>query len=133
MIRYRFLVLLFALPLLLAGPGPVSAAPTGPLDLTAATLVAKGAGIRLELTGACDAGVLGVFNADVTQTTGRHVAHGTGFTVVTCTGEPQHATVLVTADVTGSAFGTGDALVTANLIWSCCTHISTQQTVRIQR
>jgi hypothetical protein len=131
--RYRFLGLLLAAPLLLAVPAPASAAVVPSIDVTAATLLANGAGVQLELTGTCDVGESGVFSATVTQSTGRHVAQGTGFTVVTCTGEPQQATVIVAADVTGVAFRTGDALVDASLIFGCCTGVSTQEVIRLRR
>jgi hypothetical protein len=135
MSRSRLLILLLGLPLLLlAGPVAANAAAASSLDVVdSATLVAKGAGVEVGLSGTCDVGESGVFAATVSQTVGTHLAGGSGFVVVTCTGEPQQVTVLVVADIAGRAFHPGDALVTATLTFGCCTQISTQEVVRIRR
>jgi hypothetical protein len=135
MSRSRLLILLLGLPLLLlAGPVAANAATVSSIDIVdSATLVAKGAGVQVALSGTCDVGETGVFGVTVTQAVGTRIAEGSGFVVVTCTGEPQQVTVLVVADVAGRPFHVGDALVTASLTSGCCTQISTQEVVRIRR
>jgi hypothetical protein len=147
----RLLILLLSLPLFLfvgttsvaaatvpsvaAATVPSVAAATVPsVDVVSATLVAKGAGVQVVLTGSCDAGAgAGVFSATVTQAVGNRVAQGTGYVVLTCTGEPQEATVLVTANVSGARFHVRDALVSASIVFGCCSSVSTAEVVRIVR
>jgi hypothetical protein len=132
--RSRLLIVLLSLPLLLlAGTTAVRAQTTSTVNIESATLVAKGAAAQVVFTGTCDAGEIGVFGATVTQAVGNKVAQGTGFVVLTCTGEPQEATVLVTANVNGARFHVGDALVSASIIFGCCTSVGTSETVRIAR
>ncbi|MEU4712435.1 hypothetical protein AB0F73_02010 [Micromonospora purpureochromogenes] len=135
MSRSRFLILLLGLPLLLlVGSAPASAATGSSMDiLDSVTLVAKGAGVQVEVTGTCDAGDSGVFSVTVTQAVGSRIAQGSDYVVVTCTGEQQQVAVLVVADVDGTSFRVGDALVSASLIWACCSNSSTQEVVRIRR
>ncbi len=73
--RSRLLILLLGLPLLLfAGPVAASAATVSSLDVVhSATLVAKGAGVQVGLSGTCDVGESGVFGATVTQSVGNRI------------------------------------------------------------
>jgi hypothetical protein len=135
MSRSRLLILLVGVPmLLLAGSASASAASVSSIDIVdSVTLVAKGAGVQVALNGTCDVGESGVFGTTVTQAFGKGVAEGSGFVVVTCTGEQQQVTVVVAADIGGRPFHVGDALVTGSLTFGCCTQISTQEVVRIRR
>jgi hypothetical protein len=130
----RLLILLLSLPLFLfVGATSAGAATVSSVDVVSATLVAKGAGAQVVLTGSCDAGESGVFSATVTQAVGNHVAQGSGYVVLTCTGETQEATVLVMANVSGAPFHVRVALVSAGIVWGCCSSVSTAEVVHIRR
>jgi hypothetical protein len=130
----RLFILLLSLPLFLfVGATSVGAATVPSVDIVSATLVAKGAGVQVVLTGSCDAGESGVFSATVTQAVGNQIAQGTGDVVLTCTGETQEATILVTANVSGARFHVGDALVSASIVFGCCSSVSTAEVVRVAK
>ena len=78
-----------------------------------ATVIAKGAGVIVPVDVTCEAGATGFVNVEITQSRGRHVANGFGFTEVACEGTTQTVEVLVTAQ--DGAFKRGSALVEAYL------------------
>ena len=130
----RLLILLLSLPLFLFFGTTSASATTAPsVTIVSATLIAKGAAVQVVVTGSCDAGESGVFNAAITQARGNHVAQGSGFVVLTCTGDLQEATIVVTPDINGTTFHVGDALVSASIIFGCCSSVSTSEVARIIR
>jgi hypothetical protein len=130
----RLFILMLGLPLFLfVGATSASAATAPSVSIVSATLIAKGAGVQVAVTGSCDAGESGVFSASITQAVGSHVAQGSGDVVLTCTGEPQEATILVTPDVSGAPFHVGDALAGASIVFGCCSTVSTSEVARIAR
>lgn len=85
------------------------------------------------LNGSCDAGESGVFSATVTQAARSRVASGNGFIALTCTGETQQAKFVVAASGSGAPFHVGTALVSAGIVFGCCSGVSTTEVVRITR
>ncbi|SCL70098.1 hypothetical protein GA0070606_5292 [Micromonospora citrea] len=94
-------------------PTPASAAST--VDVTSATLVARGVAVDLTLTVACPAGSTGAFELNLRQRSGNGVAYGSGWAPVSCTGQPQEVTGRVAAQPDGAIFRPGETLVTASL------------------
>jgi hypothetical protein len=128
--RVLAVILLLALPLLGLGLAtPASAQTTPAIDVTSATLVAKGAAIDVDLTVTCEAGTQGFVGVNATQRSGNIVMSGSGSTLFVCTGEPQPVTVRVLAQSGGAPFRVGEAVVEAFLIG--ITGIS--ETVRVRR
>ncbi|MFG3555181.1 hypothetical protein ACGGAQ_12375 [Micromonospora sp. NPDC047557] len=89
-------------------PSPASAAST--VEVTSATLVAKGVAVDLTLTVTCDAGLSGGAELILRQRSGNRVAYGSGWAPVSCTGQPQAVTGRVYAEGGGFAFNRGVAL-----------------------
>ncbi|WP_157744855.1 hypothetical protein [Micromonospora coxensis] len=92
-------------------PTPASAAST--VDVTSATLAARGVAVDVTITVVCTAGRSGGVEVIVRQRSGSGVAHGSGWAPVTCTGEPQEVTARVAAQADGEIFRPGETLVTA--------------------
>ncbi|MGA4731188.1 hypothetical protein ACWEOS_02840 [Micromonospora taraxaci] len=137
--RLTALTLALLLPMLaLVGAAPAAAA-TPTLEINSVTLVAKGAGVRLDYQVTCDEGSYGsLLSATITQAVGNRIAyasepHPGGWT---CTGQPQPLWALFPADVAGVPFRTGEALL---LVWlsACpganCEYGRAEQVVRIVR
>jgi hypothetical protein len=130
----RLLILLLSLPLFLfIGVTSASAQTVPSVNVVSATLLAKGAGVQVVLTGSCDAGDLGTFSATVTQASKNRVAQGSGYVNLTCTGETQEATIVAVAGGSGAPFHVGAALVGASIVFGCCSSVSTTEVVRIVR
>jgi hypothetical protein len=133
--KSRLYILLFSLSLLLTVLGVRTAsAQTAPsINIVSVTLLAKGAGVQVVLNGSCDAGESGVFSATVTQAARNRVASGSGFIALTCTGETQPAKFVVAASGSGAPFHVGTSLVSAGIVFGCCSGVSTTEVVRIAR
>ncbi|MET8084302.1 hypothetical protein [Micromonospora sp. NPDC005237] len=93
-------------------PSPASAAST--VEVTSATLVAKGVAVDLTLTVTCDAGLSGGAELILRQRSGNRVAYGSGWAPVSCTGQPQAVTGRVYAEGGGFAFNRGVALASGS-------------------
>ncbi|MCO1597808.1 hypothetical protein M8C17_21900 [Micromonospora sp. RHAY321] len=115
-------------------PTPASAA--GPVEVTSATLVARGVAVDVTLTVTCPVSANGSAEVSLRQRSGTIVAHGSGWTPLHCTGEPQAVTARVLADAGGAVFHKGEALATG-LIELCsddgCDGGPYSNTVRITR
>ncbi|MEK8109894.1 hypothetical protein NKG94_46580 [Micromonospora sp. M12] len=132
------MILALVLPLLvLVGAAPaVAAVPTAKIKLV--TLVAKGAGVRLDFVVTCDEGSTGGLRGTITQAAGDRIAQGSvpDYRSWACTGRPQPVPALIPADVAGAPFHTGEALL---LMWvyACpganCEEVHVEQVVRIVR
>ncbi|SCG53779.1 hypothetical protein [Micromonospora halophytica] len=93
----------------LLAPTPASAAST--VDVTSATLVARGVAVDVTITVACPAGMSGGVELSLRQRSGNGVAYGSGWAPVACTGEPQEVTGRVAAQADGEIFRNGETLV----------------------
>ncbi|CCH20161.1 hypothetical protein [Micromonospora lupini] len=83
-------------------PSPASAAST--VEVTSATLVARGVAVDVTLTVTCDPGLSGATELIIRQRSGNRVAYASGWAPLNlCTGEPQV--------VTGRAWVEGGGLV----------------------
>ena len=117
--RYlRVILAMAALALALIFPGSAAALfldiQVGPT----AQLVARGAAVDVSVTVTCDAtGTADVF-VTVTQGHGTHVAQGSGFTSVTCTGSAQTLVVRVPAS-SDTAFKQNKGTVASAAVFGC--------------
>ncbi|QDY11249.1 hypothetical protein FJK98_32370 [Micromonospora sp. HM134] len=132
------MILALAMPMLVfAGAAPaVAAAPT--LEISSVTLVAKGAGVRLDYVVSCDEGASGELRATITQAVGNRIAHGSvpQYRTWTCTGQTQPLSAVIPADVVGAPFRAGEALLLARISvcpGANCEDVETEQVVRIVR
>ncbi|MEV4121032.1 hypothetical protein [Micromonospora sp. NPDC049645] len=91
-------------------PTPASAAST--VEVTSATLVARGVAVDLTLTVTCDPSLSGGAELILRQRSGNRVAYGSGWAPISCTGAPQAVTGRVYAEGGGFAFNRGVALAT---------------------
>jgi hypothetical protein len=130
--------LLVTLPLLAAllSASPATAAPAATVDVTSATLVAKGAAIDLGVSVTCPAGDTASLFVSVTQRSGKSLAQGSGSTAnTTCTGQAQTFTIRAAGRAGGAVFKKGPAAVTTELV-SCglpCERVETNETVDVGR
>ncbi|MGB2571677.1 hypothetical protein ACPFP2_24975 [Micromonospora citrea] len=97
----------------LLAPTPASAANT--VDVTSATLVARGVAVDVTVTVVCPASTSGSIELSLRQRSGSGLAYGSGWAPVHCTGEPQEVTARVTAQESGEIFRNGETLVTGGL------------------
>ncbi|MEH0928294.1 hypothetical protein [Micromonospora sp. CPCC 205558] len=136
--RLPAMIMALVLPLLvLVGAAPAAAAaPT--LKVKSVTLVAKGAGVRLDVVVTCDEGSSGELRGTITQAAGNRIANGSvpQYRVWTCTGQSQQLSTLIPADVAGAPFHTGEALLLM-VAYACpganCEEARAEQVVRIVR
>ncbi|WP_327042545.1 hypothetical protein OG400_09460 [Micromonospora ureilytica] len=136
--RLTAMTLALVLPMLaLAGAAPAAAA-TPTLQISSVTLVAKGAGVRLDYVVTCDEGASGEVRARITQAVGNRIAYASEpqYPAWTCTGQAQPLSAFFQADVVGVPFRTGEALLLAS-ISACpganCEFAQAEQVVRIVR
>lgn len=136
--RLTAMTLALVLPMLvLVGAAPAAAA-TPTLQISSVTLVAKGAGVRLDYVVTCDEGAYGEVRARITQAVGNRIAYASEpqYPSWTCTGQTQPLSAFFPADVAGVPFRTGEALLLAS-ISACpganCEFAQTEQVVRIVR
>ncbi|MBG6099774.1 hypothetical protein ACLQ3D_21145 [Micromonospora vinacea] len=136
--RLPAMILALVLPLLvLVGAAPAAAAaPT--LKIKSVTLVAKGAGVRLDFVVTCDEGSYADLRGTITQAAGNRIANGSvpEWRLWDCTGQSQPLSVLIPADVAGAPFHTGEALLLM-VVYACpganCEEVRAEQVVRIVR
>lgn len=133
--RLLTIIVLLGIPLLAVGmAAPVSAQTMPTIDITSATLVAKGAAVDVSVTVTCEAGASGSVGTTITQRSGNTVMQGSGSTSFVCTGEPQTVTVRTVAEVGGPPFKSGEAVAHA-FANACgefgCEFASTDETIRI--
>ncbi|MEH1169077.1 hypothetical protein V6V47_27220 [Micromonospora sp. CPCC 205539] len=102
-------IALFGLSLVaFLAPTPASAA--GPVDVTSATLVARGVAVDVTLTVTCPVDMSGGGEFILRQRSGDRVAYGSGWAPIDCTGAPQSLTGRVYAEAGGLVFHKGVAL-----------------------
>ncbi|MBM0233144.1 hypothetical protein JNW91_15500 [Micromonospora sp. STR1_7] len=115
---------------------PTAASAAGPVEVTSATLVARGVAVDVTLTVTCPVSANGGAEVSLRQRSGNIVAHGSGWAPLNCTGEPQAVTTRVLADAGGAVFHKGVALANG-LIELCsedaCDGGPFNNTVRITR
>jgi hypothetical protein len=133
--RLFAIILLLALPLLgVVVATPASAQTTPTVDVTSATLVARGAAVDVRATVTCEAGSSAFLGVNVRQRSGNRIAQGGGSKSFTCTGLPQTITVRV-GNFTDVPFRVGEALV-ETFLQACngfeCQSVETSETVRIR-
>jgi len=115
-------------------PTPASAASS--VDVTSATLVARGVAVDLTLTVTCQAGMSGGSELILRQRSGDRVAIGSGWAPITCTGEPQAVTGRVYADGGGLVFHKGVALASGGFELcgqDVCDYPRFEETIRVTR
>ncbi|MGK5741826.1 hypothetical protein [Micromonospora sp. URMC 103] len=133
----RILTTIALLPLSLSvalAPTPASAAEA--VDVTSATLVARGVAVDVTLDVTCPAGMTGSIELSIRQRSGGLVAYGSGWAPLSCTGEAQAVTGRVLAQPGGPVFRTGEALVTGNVELcgaEACDYAQVDDTVRVRR
>jgi hypothetical protein len=125
--------LLLASGLAMAAAQPAGA--TSGLDLTSATVQARGVALEITYTVTCEAGGYAYANTSVNQRSGSELAAGYGYAQVACTGEPQ--TLTMTAVASGAPFRPGDALFTTSATicdaFGFCEYTTEQEIFRITR
>jgi hypothetical protein len=125
--RLLALLLLLGLPLLAVGVATPASAQTAPsVEVSSATVVARGAALDLTATVTCGAGYIGYLSINVTERSGSGIAQGYGSTSFVCTGEPQTVTVSLIAQGSGAPFRVGTAVLNAS-ISACSPDYSTCQ------
>jgi hypothetical protein len=103
-----------------------------------ATLVARGAAVRVPVEVTCPAGSTAFVSASVTQRAGSRIASGFGDTSVVCTGGSQTVEVTVNAQGSGQAFKKGSAVAEAS-VFVCdddfffCAFASDSENIQIVR
>ncbi|WP_435207303.1 hypothetical protein [Micromonospora sp. bgisy143] len=116
-------------------PTPASAAST--VDVTSATLVARGVAVDITLTVTCDPGLSGATELIVRQRSGDRVAYASGWAPLdSCTGEPQTVTGRAWVEGGGLALNPGVALISGGFELcnqDVCDYPRFEQTVRIKR
>ncbi|MFG1885196.1 hypothetical protein [Micromonospora sp. NPDC049102] len=103
----------------LLAPTPASAATT--VEVTSAKLVARGVAVDITITVTCESGRNGGAEFSLRQRSDNHVAYGSGWAPVYCTGAAQAVTGRVYAEAGGYAFNRGIALVNGGI--ELCTEI----------
>lgn len=132
------MILALAMPMLVFVGATPAVAATPTLAISSVTLVAKGAGVRLDYVVNCDEGSSGELRATITRAVGNRIAYGSvpQFSGWTCTGQSQSLSTLIPADVAGVPFRAGEALLFA-WISACpganCEYATVEQVVRIVR
>jgi hypothetical protein len=133
--RYlRVIIAMAGLALALIFPGSAAALfldiQVGPT----AQLVAKGAAVDVSVTVTCDATAADV-SVVVSQRYGTHVAQGSGFTTVSCTGSAQTLVVRVPASSSGSAFKQNQRTVATAELFGCdateCRSVTDSEVIEI--
>jgi hypothetical protein len=140
--RRRFIAIVLSLGLSLLAVGsaiPANAQTALTVDVTSATLIAKGAAVDVDLTVTCEPGLTGGAFVQVTQRSANTVMQGSGIASprFACTGQPQIVTVRVIADAGGAPFKVGDAVVQTT-VGACdefgiCESIETTDIIRVRR
>jgi hypothetical protein len=118
--RYlRLIIAMAGLALALIFPGSAAALfldiQVGPT----AQLVAKGAAVDVSVTVTCDATGAADVSVFVSQRYGTHVAQGSGFTTVSCTGSAQTLVVRVPASNSDSPFKRNQRTVATAELFGC--------------
>lgn len=101
-----------------------------------ATLVARGAAVRVPVEVTCPAGSTGFVSASVTQRAGSRIASGFGSTSFVCTGGSQTVDVTVNAQGAGQAFKKGSAVAEATVSvcdFFFCASASDSENIQIVR
>ncbi|MDG4805242.1 hypothetical protein O7634_00525 [Micromonospora sp. WMMD1120] len=107
-------------------PTPASAAAT--VEVTSAKLVARGVAVDITITVTCESSQNGGAEFSLRQRADDHVAYGSGWSAVHCTGAPQAVTGRVYAEAGGYAFNRGIALVNGGI--ELCTEIDCDYSTR---
>jgi hypothetical protein len=113
-----------------------ASATTAHIQITDATLAAKGAAVSVTASYRCPVGEQGYVDTTLSQVGSRHVVNqGYGSAQVTCTGKAQTATFLVTSY---GVYKRGDAaavadLYTCTLDYSTCTSVTSDQVVQLHK
>ncbi|MCG5445209.1 hypothetical protein NIE79_003654 [Micromonospora sp. NIE79] len=116
-------------------PTPASAAST--VEVTSATLVARGVAVDITLTVTCPAGLSGATELIVRQRSGDRVAYAGGWAPLnSCTGEPQAVTGRAWVEGGGLVLHKGVALISGGFELcnqDVCDYPNFEQTFRITR
>ncbi|MDG4840563.1 hypothetical protein O7631_28900 [Micromonospora sp. WMMD967] len=114
---------------------PTAASAASDVEVTSATLVARGIAVDLTITVTCPAGASGGAELILRQRSGDRVAYGSGWSPLNCTGEPQAVTGRVYAENGGLVFHKGIALASGGfeLCQDGCDYPRFEGTVRITR
>ncbi|NJC11160.1 hypothetical protein F4558_000986 [Micromonospora profundi] len=115
-------------------PSPASAAST--IEVTSATLVAKGVALDITLTVTCPAGMSGGTELIIRQRSGNTVAYASGWAPLSCAGEPRTATGRAWVSEGGRVLHNGEALIGGNAEVcgdNGCDYANFEQTIRITR
>ncbi len=115
-----------------------ASAATAYIHVTSATLLAKGAAVRVTVTYQCPVGQTGTVYADVNEVSGHQVTEGYGYTTVTCTGSRQYAGIIVTPYAGQAPFKRGDAVIQSQLNtctpdYTTCTYVQNDQVVMLTK
>ncbi|WP_406071597.1 hypothetical protein [Micromonospora sp. NBC_01638] len=94
-------------------PTPASAAST--VEITSATLVARGVAVDLTITVTCPAGATGDAELILRQRVGNRVAYASGWAPISCSGEPQAATGRMFVEAGGLVFHKGVAIANGHV------------------
>jgi hypothetical protein len=125
--RHRLfaIILMLGIPLVgVVAATPVSAQTTLTVEVTSATLVAKGAAVDVELTVACEVGSSSSVFLRLSQRSGHRITQGSQNTAFSCTGQSQIVTVRVVPDAGLAPFKTGDAVLAGTA--QACTEFGCQ-------
>ncbi|WP_406062545.1 hypothetical protein [Micromonospora sp. NBC_00860] len=116
-------------------PTPASAASS--VEVTSATLVARGVAVDITLTVTCPAGLSGAIELIVRQRSGDRVAYAGGWAPLnSCTGEPQAVTGRAWVEGGGLVLHKGVALISGGFELcnqDVCDYPTFEQTFRITR
>ncbi|MGC5308862.1 hypothetical protein [Micromonospora zamorensis] len=115
-------------------PTPASAA--SDVEVTSATLVAKGVALDVTLTLTCQAGLSGGTELIIRQRSGNKVAYASGWGPAYCTGEPQTVTGRAWVEGGGLVLKPGLALISGGFELcgeAGCDYPRFEQTFRITR
>src|SRR6478752_476384 len=132
--RFVTLMILIGLPLsTLFVAGAATAQVTSSIEVSSATLVAKGAAVDLLLTVSCDAGSTPYVNLSVTQTAGNKVTQANGTATFTCLGAPQSLTVTATVQAGLPALKSSEALIQGGMQNSDLTFVPIHETLKLTK
>jgi hypothetical protein len=85
------------------------------IEVSSATLVAKGAAVDIHMNVSCDAGSMPFVTVFIAQTSGNRVTQANGAAIFTCTGGPQSLTVTATVQSGLPPLKPADALIQGSM------------------
>ncbi|MGI5519582.1 hypothetical protein ACQEUX_01320 [Micromonospora sp. CA-259024] len=115
---------------------PTAASAASTVEVTSATLVARGVALDVSLTVTCPAGMSGGTELIIRQRSGNKVAYASGWGPASCTGEPQIVTGRAWVEGGGLVLKPGVALISGGFELCSqegCDYPRFEQTFRITR